>query len=381
MAFSGVLLTSVLLAAGLSVPSAPSVATDGAPLIRLVSDPGSGVRSVDVPLTARTLRTVGAARAAGTRTPMLRTSTYRMLGLTWHGADPQLRVRTRSAGAWSAWRPMPALTDLPDTGTPEGSRPVHGTEPLWVGPSDGVQVGVRGPARDLELVLIDPGTGSSDEATGGPLPLPRTTPSTPDRAPRPEILTRRDWGADGSWRNSDPRYNRTIKQVHVHHTATGNDYTADDVPGLIRGMYRYHTHNLGWSDIGYNFLVDRFGRTWLGRAGGAGRPVRGAHTLGFNNTSTGVAVIGNFEEKQPSDKVLNAVVRLAAWKLDRNDRRPAGHVWVVSQGSDRYRDGRRVRLPVIDGHRDTNQTACPGQDLYDMLPVIRRRTQARVDRY
>src|SRR6478672_11456276 len=307
MAFSGVLLTSVLLAAGLSVPSAPSVATDGAPLIRLVSDPGSGVRSVDLPLTARTLRTVGAARAAGTRTPMLRTSTYRMLGLTWHGADPQLRVRTRSAGAWSAWRPMPALTDLPDTGTPEGGRRVHGTEPLWVGPSDGVQVGVRGPARDLELVLIDPGTGSTEEAAGDPLPLPRTTPSQPDRAPRPEILTR--------------------------------------------------------------------------RAGGAGRPVRGAHTLGFNNTSTGVAVIGNFEEKQPSDKVLNAVVRLAAWKLDRNDRRPAGHVWVVSQGSDRYRDGRRVRLPVIDGHRDTNQTACPGQDLYDMLPVIRRRTQARVDRY
>ncbi len=366
MAYSGVLLTSVLLAAGLSVPG-PAVATAaGPPILRLAPDRGSGVRSLDVRLTTR-------------RTPMLRTSTYRMLGLTWHGADPRLRVRTRSAGTWSAWRPMPALTDLPDRGSPEGSRPVHGTEPLWVGPSDGVQVDARGPARDLDLVLIDPGTDPSDASAG--VPLPRTTATTPDRAPRPTILTRQDWGADGSWRNGGPRYNKTIKQVHVHHTVTGNDYTADDVPGLIRGMYRYHTHNLGWSDIGYNFLVDRFGRTWLGRAGGAGRAVRGAHTLGFNNTSTGVAVIGNFEDKRPGDKVLNAIVRLAAWKLDRYHRRPAGHVWVVSQGSDRYRDGRRVRLPVIDGHRDTNQTACPGQDLYDLLPVIRRRTQARVDRY
>ena len=373
MAYSGVLLTSVLLAAGLSVPGPAAGTAAGPPVLRLAPDRGSGVRSLDVRLTTR-------------RTPMLRTSTYRMLGLTWHGPDPHLRVRTRSAGTWSAWRPMSALKDLPDTGTPEGSRSVHGTDPLWVGPSDGVQVGVRGPARDLELVLIDPGTGPADhteEPVGGllPLPLPRPSTGRPDRAPRPTIRTRQDWGADGSWRNGGPRYNKTIKQVHVHHTVTGNDYTADDVPGLIRGMYRYHTHNLGWSDIGYNFLVDRFGRTWLGRAGGAGRPVRGAHTLGFNNTSTGVAVIGNFEDKRPSDKILNAIVRLAAWKLDRYDRRPAGHTWVVSQGSDRYRDGRRVRLPVIDGHRDTNQTACPGQDLYDMLPVIRRRTQARVDRF
>src|SRR6476659_1506153 len=125
MAFSGVFLTSVLLAAGLSVPPAPAVATAGAPVLRLVPDRGSGVQSVDVPITARSLRPVVHGRAAGTRTPMLRTSTYRMLGLTWHGADPHLRVRTRSAGAWSAWRPMPTLTDLPDADSPEESRAVH----------------------------------------------------------------------------------------------------------------------------------------------------------------------------------------------------------------------------------------------------------------
>jgi hypothetical protein len=169
--------------------------------------------------------------------------------------------------------------------------------------------------------------------------------------------------------------------VHVHHTVNSNTYSRQDVPGLIRGMYRYHTHNLGWSDIGYNFLVDRFGRIWVGRAGGPRRPVRGAHTLGFNSTSCGVSVIGNFETTRPNDRVLDSVAALAAWKLDRYGRNPRGHIRVTSEGSDNYPAGHRVRLPVIDGHRDTNDTACPGRYLYDALPRIRRRAKTIVDAY
>ena len=72
---------------------------------------------------------------------------------------------------------------------------------------------------------------------------------------------------------------------------------------------------------------------------------------------------------------------LAAWKLDKYDRKAVGKVWVRSTGSDKYRDGRRVHLPAIDGHRDTNDTACPGQRLYDRLPGIRRHTQDRMDAF
>ena len=199
--------------------------------------------------------------------------------------------------------------------------------------------------------------------------------------PRPRQRGRRKWGAQESWRRGHPHYNHTIKQVHVHHTASGNHYRRGDVPALIRGMYRYHTRYLGWSDIGYNFLVDRFGRIWTGRAGGSGRPVRGAHTLGFNSTSAGVAVIGNFETARPSDDVLDAVAAVAAWKLQPYDRDVMGNVRVFSHGSDRFRAGRKVRLPTIDGHRDTNQTACPGRHLYRHLPGIRRRTDALIRRY
>ena len=188
-------------------------------------------------------------------------------------------------------------------------------------------------------------------------------------------------GADPRLRDGRPSYNRTIQQVHVHHTVNSNDYSAGEVRGLIRGMYRYHTVNLGWSDIGYNFLIDRFGRTWVGRAGGFKLAVHGAHTLGFNSTSTGVALIGNFDLARPSRKARKALVHLAAWKLSKYDRDPLGNVIVVSHGSDRYPSGRKVRLPVLDGHRDTNQTACPGERLYQRLPDIRLRAAERIERY
>ena len=74
-------------------------------------------------------------------------------------------------------------------------------------------------------------------------------------------------------------------------------------------------------------------------------------------------------------------MRLAAWKLDKYGRNPKGTVKVYSHGSDRFPAGRTVRLPVIDGHRDTNQTACPGTHLYQRLPNVRRRAAERVARF
>jgi uncharacterized protein with LGFP repeats len=176
-----------------------------------------------------------------------------------------------------------------------------------------------------------------------------------------------------------PYYSDTIVQAHVHHTVSLNNYTRDAVPGMIRGMYSYHTRTLGWNDIGYNFLVDRFGRIWQGRAGGIRNPVLGAHTLGFNFRSVGIAVIGNEQVASPTSYAVASVIRLATWKLELYKRQPGALVYVRSEGSDRFASGKVVRLPVIDGHRDTNQTSCPGAYLYAKLPEIRRRAQHRAD--
>ncbi len=325
-----------------------------------------GVAALDLPLGAERLDRP------------LRTSGFDLVGITWRGEAPPVRVRTRTDGRWSGWRATTVLADGPDRDSGE-SRSVSGTDLLWAGGADRIVVDVQGPApRDLSLTLMQV-PAQAPAAARSVAPSSRTAAGRNHF--RPRYYGRRTWGADPSLRNGRPTYNRTVQQLHVHHTVNSNDYAAGDVPGLIRGMYRYHTQNLGWSDLGYNYLVDRFGRLWEGRAGGARKAVRGAHTLGFNSTSSGVAVIGNFETGRPSQKVLTALVRLAAWKLSKYDRRPRGKATVFSHGSDRYSYGRKVRLPVIDGHRDTNDTACPGTALYRKLPGVRRRAAARIARF
>ena len=349
------------------------------PGLQLSSDAGYGVDSLDIPLDSARLNALGDGRW---QTKQLPTSTHSMVAVTWtrSALAPDIRIRSRIDGDWQDWQTMPPLHDLPDLDADERTD-IAGTDLVWIGDADGIQVDINGdrPA-DLTLVLLhpsrEPGVTRFAHRT-----RKRTGDGERQRAPRPELRRRREWGAQRSWRNTDPLYNDVIRQVHVHHTVNSNTYSEEDVPGLIRGMYRYHTHNLGWSDIAYNFLVDRFGRLWVGRAGGARRPVRGAHTLGFNATSCGISAIGNFETIKPSDEVIATIAALAAWKLDRYGATPEGHVTVTSEGSDNYAAGRQVRLPVIDGHRDTNDTACPGRYLYEALPQVRNRAQAIVDKY
>jgi len=134
------------------------------------------------------------------------------------------------------------------------------------------------------------------------------------------------------------------------------------VPAIIRGIYAYHTQSNGWSDIGYNFLVDRFGRIWQGRAGDITRNVIGAHTLGYNEVSFAMSAIGNFETGQPSRAMLGAYAKLFGWKL--------GLYGIAAGARHRVLNGHTFR--AINGHRDAGSTACPGRNLYAKLPVIRR---------
>jgi hypothetical protein len=318
--------------------------------------------------------------ARGLRTGPIAGHRFSMVGVTWRGgpAAARIAIRARRHGEWTGWRFLRPMHDGPDRGV-EGGRALRATEPLWTGDCDAVDVRGADGIQALTLSLIAPGP---DPVLVDPAARYEPAERADRRkAPKPDIVRRRAWGANEKWRNGGPWFNRTIQQVHIHHTVNSNDYAPEDVPALLRGIYRYHTKNLGWSDVGYNFLVDRFGGIWQGRAGGSALPVLGAHTLGFNSTSTGIAVIGNFEEVVPERPVISSIVRLAAWKLDKYDRKPSGRAGVYSQGSDKFSAGQKVKLPVIDGHRDTNDTACPGGYLYAALPRIRERTQKRVDRY
>ncbi len=169
------------------------------------------------------------------------------------------------------------------------------------------------------------------------------------KAAQPTIFTRAQWGADESIRNKSALRYGSISAGFVHHTVNANDYTEAQVPGIIRSIYAYHVKSRGWSDIGYNFLVDRFGRIWEGRYGGIDKAVVGAHTLGYNDYSFAMSAIGNFDVVQPPEVMLQAYGALFAWKLGLHGVNPASMSQQVGQqdvpGHQRPPRRRLDRLP------------------------------------
>ncbi|MGW2180081.1 peptidoglycan recognition protein family protein [Streptomyces sp. NPDC001732] len=189
--------------------------------------------------------------------------------------------------------------------------------------------------------------------------------------PRPRIITRKGWGADEKLRERTFAYTGAVKAAFIHHSATGNNYTCAQAPSVLRSIYRYHVKSSGWRDFGYNFAVDKCGNIYEGRAGGVTKPVLGAHTLGFNANSMGIAVLGTFTRSNPPAAAVTAVSKLTAWKLGLFGADPKGKVTLVSGGGNKYKKGRKVRLNVISGHRDGFTTECPGARLYKKLGSAR----------
>ena len=365
------------------VLAAPTVAWVGLPT--LTSAVG---RTRPVPPTVRRLALSGIDRTAASSlrvrgslpgSPSLLmaprdTEGFSLLGVTWR-PDPTVQVvaqvRTRTGGRWTDWTALdPQGEHRPDGGNDVAGALRDGTAPRWVGPSDGVQVRLdvlAGRPRDVGVELVDPGTSPADDRRAGPRAVAFAD------AARPTIITRAQWGADESIRRGNPSYNTTVKVGFVHHTASSNDYTPDQAAAMVRGIYAYHVKSNGWSDIGYNYLVDRYGRAYEGRAGGLDRFVIGAHTGGFNKDSFAVSLLGDFTTVPPSQATVGMTVKLLAWKLGSAYRDPKGTAVLTSAGggTSKYPAGTNVTFDVVSGHRDAGSTSCPGNTTYARLPGIR----------
>ncbi|SDM92582.1 peptidoglycan recognition protein family protein [Actinacidiphila guanduensis] len=229
---------------------------------------------------------------------------------------------------------------------------------------------VKGAALAVSLVFLvtcGPAAGRHVRAA------PRGAPVLHVAALEPAVVGRRMWHADERAVKEKPEYDGTVKAVFVHHTDNPNTYDCrKDVPAMLLAMERSHIA-LGWDDLGYNFVVDRCGTVYEGRAGGIGRAVRGAHTEGFNVDTVGIAALGNFGPgRKVPEPMLRAIARIAAWKLAPGID-PRGKVRLVSTDSrSRFRKGTAAQLHAISGHRDAYETDCPGDALYAALPWIRR---------
>ena len=333
----------------------------------------------------------GAAVAAGAgrvmSAPLRAPARFNLVGLRWRGrAEPSVTVRVRRDGRrWSHWQPLEAHADHnPDPRGPE--RSVAASDPLWVGEADEVQYRMsrRVPGLRLHFVNVN-GTATPAERLRTALRHAADTAMSTLTAAltggeahaqdgRPAIVPRRDWGAAKCPPREAPSYG-VVKAAYVHHTVSLNDYSPEEAPGIVLAICRYHRNSNGWNDIGYQALVDKYGVLYEGRAGGLDKPVLGANAQGFNAQSAGIASIGDNTSVGLSDTALDSLADFIRWKLTVHGVPLAGQTTLVSAGgaTSRFPAGRRVRVPRILGHRDTNSTACPGTALYSQLDDLRAR--------
>jgi putative cell wall-binding protein len=384
-----------------------------------VSEPNphaeASVKTIDVPAAeaaagptdaAARLQSENGSRRVVAQLFRTRTEDFGLLGVTWEkgsaAEDLRVEVRTRTGEEWTSWEDV----EVEDLGPAVSEASRDGTSPVWVGDSDGVAVRLLSAAeapKDVEVVLVDGGTGLARpgglESDSGLVLSPvaatyapatanttdvadATATSTGSKvAPKPAILTRKQWGVDTSHQVecSAPKFVSASKGVVLHHTAGANGYTREQAPGIVRGIHLYHTRSLGWCDVGYNFLVDAYGTIYAGRRGGQERQVRGSHAGNWdvNLYTTGIAMIGNFETIPVPEATKDAVRRLSAWRLSYFGLDALGKATIAGKSID-----------IISGHRDVysagirpaTATACPGKYGYEWLTGgMRNEVQALID--
>jgi uncharacterized protein with LGFP repeats len=345
---------------------------------------------------------------------------FSLVALTGDLAGTSIRVRAKRAdGSWGPWYQTEYETAAPDTGSAgsESARPAgpsegpRSTDPLFVGTTRTVQIAVTRPIDAPVTLGALPSEAGTPPAGGGPPPAPPIAPDglgykpaskehpygqtisailiSPPQAPAkahwtppsgvmmpgqpPAIISRAEWGADESLRCGSPQYDNGIRAAVIHHTAGSNDYSPLESAGIVKAIYTYHSKTLGWCDIAYNALVDKYGQVFEGSAGGLTKAVEAFHTGGFNRNTWGVAMIGNFNDVPPTPIQLRTVGRLLGWRLGLDGVDPKGTVALESAGSHYtiFPAGAIANLPTIFTHRDVGNTDCPGNAAYALMDEIR----------
>jgi len=329
------------------------------------------LRSIPAQAVVSAQSTTAGAQTVLAEVPASVTETFNLVGASWTKLSGQvtLQVQTKSASGWSAW------TDLSTEDSAGASDTIPATgansvaDPLFVGDSTGVALRALGGAGASIAGLSAKTVTSPAVADDAQLATVSAQSISPVGVPQPSIISRAGWGADESLRTtcSNGTYDTTIKAAVIHHTAGSNNYTAAQSASIVRGIYVYHVQANGWCDIGYNFLVDKYGQIFEGRFGGIELPVHGAHAGSWNTNTMGVSFMMNTVTVQPSEESMTAASSLLAWKLAGYYRDPEGSTTLAG-----------VNLRVIFGHGEVMATDCPGTYLRARLQELRDRTVAAI---
>jgi hypothetical protein len=296
---------------------------------------------------------------------------FDMVGLSWESGSPEtlLMQLQASDGTWGQWQIVP----VDDEHGPDGPRHRMGSVAIYTGEADGVRFAVDGTVVGGELMVFNTAafaTGPAEGALGDVGDL--GDPPDPSWEGPSFVRDRAEWDtADCRREEADLNWS-TAQAIIIHHTAGSNSYGQSDVPGIIAAICSWHVDGRGWDDIGYNFLVDRYGGVWEGRTRSKTAPVQAAHTAGFNSKTQGVAMIGIFETELPTAAQLDGLLAILDWLSGWHSIDPTGTTsFAAGSGAVGFDPGEIVTAPTVLGHRDLGSTSCPGGDYYETLGALR----------
>ena len=217
-------------------------------------------------------------------------------------------------------------------------------------------------------------------------PNQQTHNVTTARVQPPSIVTRADWGADESIRDTHVVGWAPFRKIVVHHTASPNG--VKDPAAAVRFGYELHVVGRGFTDIGYNFLIGPDGEIFEGRRArrygkaelhtgedGAGNAIIGGHAKGRNAGTCGIALIGNFMKTSPSNAAVESLLHLVAWEAQRHKIDPLGSDEYVGVNST------SMVFANIVPHRGIGATLCPGNKMAASMPWLRQQVADRVGRF
>lgn len=337
-----------------------------------------------------------------------------VMGVTWEGEgerDVQYRTRHAQGDNWGDWEQMPVSDDGSDPNAQDHS---ESTDAIVVAPYEVVQV--KSDAPVTVSVSVTERTQVDDIIAGHAIdrPLHDTDTATPEHRDEAgelgatsatntaynasgthgaysaqnvanvdglEYVTRSQWGA--SKPRCDIDHAKRNEGVVIHHTSGASKYSQGEVPGILRGIQAYHQKSRGWCDIGYNMLVDRFGKIYEGRAGGLDKATVGAHAVAVNEGTFGVAVMGTYNKPAPRE-VLDSLSKVIRWQSQKWGWKVDSDMKIRSAGGPGAKkpEGAMFTLPRVIGHRDVGETDCPVDGLYGQIPEIRRMsTGSPIDEY
>ncbi|WP_424492755.1 exo-beta-N-acetylmuramidase NamZ domain-containing protein [Salinimicrobium sp. GXAS 041] len=168
-----------------------------------------------------------------------------------------------------------------------------------------------------------------------------------------DIITRKEW-------NAQPPKKEVIrhipKYITIHHTGTNQNLTrttAEKLKALQNFSYTEGVLGDGvtpkkpWPDVPYHFYIAADGTVAEGRE----LKYEGDSNTGYDLTGHALVVVeGNFEKEEISELQYENLKK------------------IVLALAEKY----KIAPENISGHKDQAETTCPGEDLYKLIPQLRK---------